>query len=84
MKQRAFRLPTRWEVAAALLFVSGMLVVIGFRVTKICNDAFGRNHYCGLDETFAWLREGGNWEAWIYLGLLVVGLLAITFSRDGK
>ena len=85
MKQRKFRVPNRWEAASALLVIASILVAVWLRVMKTCGERDGSfGHYCGLNETFIWLRAGGNWELWAYLSLLVLVLLAACFAGDEK
>jgi len=74
--------PPRYNRYHVYLAVFGVLIVPIFsvgRVQKACGHAlhgYWPAHRCTAEETWLWLKGGGNWEAWIFIGLAVATAIA--------
>jgi len=74
--------PPRFNRYHIYLAVFGVLLTPIFSVTRLpraCGHAlygYWPVHRCTADETWLWLKSGGNWEAWILIGLAIAVAIA--------
>jgi len=77
----------RWHIAGAFLLTALFTIILWFQLMKVCAPGgWKQPTYCSVEETWAWLRSGGDWRLWTLVGFYVVcGLgLFIVPDKTGK
>jgi len=78
--------PPRYNRYYVYLVIFGVLllpIIASWRMRRACGHAlygYWPPHRCTVAQTWQWLQGGGNWEAWLLIGL--AASLSIAFIVD--